>query len=192
MSPYLPPLHSCLSFLIPYIQELPASCARVTLSFRNITLTQVDPLIQSLHLPLPAPSRFSNKVPVLPVTSFHTFLRTHSEHFFHSVTFSTAHKSKCLFSLRSPCLGADLATFHSAFTLAFAHAPSRFWRTFNGILPHPPAPSFQSFVPHFLHSGASCILRESNSFISLIHPKLDRVTRSFNRYTCFCLLAISF
>ena len=132
MFPSLQPLHSGLSFLTPYIQELTVPHARVTPSFRYITLNRVDPLIQSLHLPLPAPLKFSNKVPVLPVTSFHTFFRTCSEHFFHSVTFSTAHKSICFISLHSPCLGADLVTFHSAFTLVFAIAPSEFGRTFNG------------------------------------------------------------
>jgi hypothetical protein len=35
----------------------------------------------------------------------------------------------------------------------------------------PPAPSFRSFVPHSLHSGAYGTPRKSNSSISLYHPK---------------------
>ena len=147
----LQPLHSDLSFLTPYIQELPVSRARVTLSFRDITLTQVDPLIQSLHLPLPAPSRFSDKAPVLPVTSLHTFLRTRSEHFFHSVTFSTAHKSICFISLRSPCLRADLATLHSASTLVFSIAQDFGKRlmAFCSNTFSPYIPVFRSSIPAF-------------------------------------------
>ena len=117
---YLQPLHSSHSFLTSCIQKLPVPHTRVTPSFRYITLSRVESLIPSLHLPLPAPLKFSNKVPVPPVTSFQTFLRTCSEHFFHSVTFGTAHKSKCFISLRSPCLRTDLATLHSASTLVFA------------------------------------------------------------------------
>lgn len=59
-------------------------------------------------------------VPVPLVTSFHSFLRPHSEHSFHSVTSGTTHKSKCFISLRSSCLRTDLAMLHSAFTLVFA------------------------------------------------------------------------
>ncbi len=114
---------------------------------------RVDPLTQSLHLPLPTLLKFSNNVPVLPVTSFHTFLRTHSEHFFHSVSFSTAHKSICFISPRSPCLRTDLATFLSASTLVFATTQD-FGKRLMAFCPIPSAPSFRSFVPLSLHSEA--------------------------------------
>ena len=116
-SPFIPVFRSSL----PAFRSF--RCPRKSNSFFSLYHPKrIDPLIQSLHLLLPVPSRFSNKVPVLPVTSFYTFLRTRSEHFFHSVTFSTAHKSICFISLRSPCLRTDLATFHSASTLVFAIA----------------------------------------------------------------------
>ena len=62
----------------------------------------------------------TNNVPAPPVTSFQAFFRNRSEHFFHSVTSGTAHKSRCFIPLRSPCLRTDLATLHSASTLVFA------------------------------------------------------------------------
>ncbi len=114
------PLHSVLSFLSSCIQKLPAPHARVTPAFRLITLSRIEPLIQSLHLPLPTPLKISNEVLVPPVTLLHAFLRTCSEHFLHSVICGTAHKNKCFISLRSPCLQTDLATLHSASTLVFA------------------------------------------------------------------------
>lgn len=52
---HLQPLHSCHSFLIPCIQELPVPHARATPTFRSITLSRVESLIQSLHLLMPAP-----------------------------------------------------------------------------------------------------------------------------------------
>jgi hypothetical protein len=69
-------------------------------------------------------AQFNISIPSSP--SFRSFV----PHSLHSGAYGYPHKSKCLISLHSPCLGADLVTFHSALTLVFAFAPSKFLRTF--------------------------------------------------------------
>ena len=119
------PASSFWSFVPPpCIQKLPVPHTRVPPSLlytHPAFQAELDRFVQSLHLLLPMLENiFDLMCQVPPVTSFQSFLRPHSEHFFHSVTSGTAHKSKCFISLRSLCLRTDLATLHSAFTLVFA------------------------------------------------------------------------